>query len=283
MPQHQDGFADFLVQCWLKEFSHAYPITHHRAWHRWRAMPEARTVAGWSCENLGMAARRWSWYEAPDLPGFSQLARDLSAALRSGSDAEVEALCFDIFKWGGVATKSDDVSRVWVQRRARDGTLKARIRDAVELLKPSSTAALTRFDGDDLLMNSAMTKVYAAADLSEEVAIYDSRVGAALGLLSRRYLEANDIAEVPPVLMYHWGPARGKGKAHSRDPSSATHRYQQLPNGVSANRPRAEVSRRANRLLASVRERLARHAAPASLLELERALFMVGYQVNPAA
>jgi hypothetical protein len=165
----------------------------------------------------------------------------------------------------------------------RNGTLKARIRAAVELLKPTSSASLERFDDDDLLMNSAMTKVYAAADPSGDVVMYDSRVGAALGLLARRYLEQDQIAEVPPALLYHWGPARGQGKAQSRNPSTETYRFPQLPNGAGSNRPRAEVSRRANRLLRDVRSRLATMEVPITALQLERALFMVGYRVVPTA
>ena len=280
MCPYQDQFADFLVHCWRTEFQHAYPITHHRAWHRWRAMPVSNTVEGWACDTLKVAAERWSWYEAQDTPTFGELSSALLSALRTGSDADVHDICLQIFKWGGVATKANDPSRVWVAKRARDGSLKARIRAAVALLQPTSSASLERFDDEDLLMNSAMTKLYAAADDSGEVVMYDSRVGAALGLLSRHFLEQRHMLEMPPSLVYYWGPARGQAKAQSRNPSNANYRYPQLPNGAGSSRARAEVSRRANWLLRDVRSRLLTLQVPTTSLQLERALFMVGYQVR---
>ena len=83
-----------------------------------------------------------------------------------------------ISKWGGVAQKQTDRSRLWVTK-ATGPDLIARITRAVELLKGADDPTQC-FDGEKLLMNSAVTKVYAFADSTRWLAIYDGRVGAAL-------------------------------------------------------------------------------------------------------
>ncbi|MFN3792931.1 hypothetical protein [Massilia sp.] len=85
----------------------------------------------------------------------------------------------------------------------------------------------------DLWMNSATTKVYAAADPEGKTAIYDGRVGAALGMLVRQFLERQALAEVPAELAFRWGaPQSTKQEAlRTRDPSNEHYVFKKLPNG----------------------------------------------------
>lgn len=279
-PSSTDQFAEFIADRWLSGFDHTYDITRHRAWDMWRALNGGRNVP-WACTSLSQAAQHWSWSES-DGPSFSELASLLQAAIEAGDDASAATCCYSIFKWGQVAREPDDPSRQWVRERARAGTLCADLLAAVRLLSPGSPGPLDRFNIGDLWMNSATTKVYAAADPHGQTAIYDGRVGAALGMLARQFLERQGLTEVPGELAFMWGaPQSAKQVAlRTRDPSSEHHVFKKLPNGKYSHRPRAELARRANMLFRRVTDILACHGTLSTTLELERACFMVGYRVR---
>lgn len=119
-------------------------------------------------------------------------------------------------------------------------------------------------------MNSATTKLYAAADPSGCGLIFDGRVGAALCLLVRERLRRRGTAVVPPDLEFFWGPAQNDLK--SRNPSRVPYRFRNI-NSVS-NVVRAQASRRANVLAEAFGKRTGVDART-----FETALFMIGYCV----
>lgn len=274
-------FAEFIAERWRSGYPHTYAITRHPAWNSWRTRHDGRSVP-WQCDSLSQAAQRWSWTESKNEPSFSELAAGLQTAITARDEAEAEQLCYRIYRWGGVDRRPGDHSHAWVRKAAREGHLSTDLEDAVALLSPSCTRPLDRFNAHDLPMNSATTKLYAAAAVDGRVAIYDSRVGAGLGLLARQFLEARGIDGVPDVLHFRWGAAQSPAQnaARTRDPSSTNHVFLALPTGAHAHRPRAGLSRRTNILFQLVIDRLAGRATAASFLELERALFMIGYRVR---
>lgn len=274
-------FAEFVADRWLSAYPHTYPTTRHRAWKGWRARHGGQN-APWRCDSLSQAARHWCWTESDTEPSFSALAAGLQRAVAAREEAAAEELCYRIYRWGGVARKPGDHSHVWVQEAAGAGRLTADLADAVALLSPASTQPLDRFDAHDLPMTSATTKLYAAAAIGGRVAIYDGRVGAALGLLARQFLEARQIDGVPEVVHFMWGAPQSPAQAaaRTRDPSSEHHLFRQLPNGARSHRPRALLSRRTNMLFQVIVECLAARGVTATFLELERALFMIGYRVR---
>lgn len=129
-------------------------------------------------------------------------------------------------------------------------------------------------------MNSAMTKVYAAVD-PDHLIIYDGRVGAALGLLARDYLYEGKVSgDVPDELAFGWGASRlrlAEGVKSERDPGDGRYRFPRLF-GSTRDRRHAQMMRDASLLLRRVVSNFDRNGGPA-LGELERALFMVGYDV----
>lgn len=274
-------FADFIAERWISGYPHRYPITQHPAWNDWRALHGGQNVS-WSCDSLGQAAQRWCWTTHPDEPSFSRLATGLQRAIAARDEGQAEDLCYRIYRWGGVGRKPTDRSRIWVRQASEKGWLTAALHDAVSLLSPVCTESLSRFKEDDLLMTSATTKLYTAAAVDGRVAIYDGRVGAALGLLGRQFLEARNIESVPDVLHFMWGPPQtpAQAAARTRDPSTASHRFSQLPNGAASHQVRAELSRRTNVLFQAIADRLAGRDTPVTFLGLERAMFMVGYRVR---
>lgn len=147
-------------------------------------------------------------------------------------------------------------------------------------LHPNAVDSLKRFDGKDLLMNSAMTKVYAAAD-PEQIIIYDGRVGAALGLLVRHWLTSRKQVQVPAELAFRWGPHATS--TSSRNPSVGPLKFQSLYTASTQQSNSVEywakLVRDSNRLLRRVVQILQEQGVAVRLLDLERALFMIGYRV----
>jgi hypothetical protein len=274
-------FAEFIAERWLSGYPRTYPITRHRAWNSWRARHGGQSIP-WRCDSLSQAAQHWCWTESETEPSFSDLANRLQAAIATRDESEAEQLCYRIYRWGGVDRKPGDHSHIWVRKAAEAGRLSTDLEEAVALLSPSCTRPLDRFNANDLPMTSATTKLFAAAAIDGRVAIYDSRVGAGLGLLAKQFLEARGIDGVPEVLHFRWGAAQSPAQnaARTRDPSGANHVFLALPTGPYAHRPRADLSRRTNVLFQAVIERLAARAVTATVLELERALFMIGYRVR---
>lgn len=163
-------------------------------------------------------------------------------------------------------------SNVGTDRELCDGLL-----EACSLLQ-DMRSDLSRFDGDCLLMNSAMTKVYAALKPSKLI-IYDGRVGAALGLLARHYLHSIKYdGALPEELQFPWGKARG---VQVRDPSDERFKFPQLF-GQRKDMLHAEWMRRTSDLLRKVAITVS-PSSSCSLASLERALFMIGYDVSGSA
>lgn len=265
-------------------FRHEYEITPHPAWDTWKSGNTSGTPSQqpgfyaprqkrWWCESLCEAEKHYSWTTA--LGTFADLANRLQAAIARGDILGTHSACMDIFAFGGVALDSEDRSRLWVNARRDDGSLFAKIQEACDQLDPDCSGPLTAFN-TGTPMNSAMTKIYAAA-APHKLVIYDGRVGAALCLLAREFLTARERATIPMALSFLWGPARGEPTA-KRDPSRKPFKFLSLYNIAIGDYERAQTARRANAILREVVSRLA--AAHVTLSMLERALFMIGYDVR---
>ena len=87
-------------------------------------------------------------------------------------------------------------------------------------------------------MNAGFVKIYSL--LCDDCVIYDGRVGAALGLLTRQFCEATGRTVVPSMLAFAFGtPKEAPNSKHAkiRDPSHGTLRFPRL-------RPDAPISHR---------------------------------------
>lgn len=282
--QHQ--FSQYLTSIWSEGFEHRYPITRHTSWGTWRE--KSGSVDEWWCHSLGNASANYSWPENLEHGSFNDIAIRLQVALKSNDNQAAAKACFDVFSWGGVARRPQDASRRWVERRRNDGQLAGLINEGVSLLGLKVVNDLARFDGDNLLMNSAMTKVYTAADVSGLVVMYDGRVGAALGLLVRHFLSSVGVNSVPEDLAFRWGaPTTQKAaKLKVRDPSSGGFRFMALPNSstnAKADFIRADIARTTGRILSAVVNDLKGSGIDVSMTDIERALFMIGYDVRSLA
>ena len=261
---------------------HSYNISKHHSWRHWRRVIwpncspnfDPNSPDKWYCNSIREAAERYSWVGENPARDFEILSSSLNNAFRKKDNETVARICLAIFKWGGVGKNPNDKSVLWIERRRGSQTLCDDLAEACNLLEDMQ-ANLSRFDGDRLLMNSAMTKVYAALRPSELI-IYDGRVGAALGLLARHFLHSiKHSGPLPEELQFPWGKARG---AQIRDPSDERFQFPQLF-GQRKDILHAEWMRRASDLLRKV---VISVSSPSSckLASLERALFMIGYNVS---
>ena len=279
-----DDLARWIAGKWSKPFEHSYSLekTNSPVWEKWRSLhPESPHT--WACSNLSEAAKHYSWTSGE--PDFDCLSTKIKKAISCEAGDEVANICLAIFKWGGVARSQGDYSRKWIKTHQDNKTLIAKISQAVELLQPNCQISLTEFNGSGLLMNSAMTKVYAAADQLSNVVMYDGRVGAALGLLTRKMLAEHSVKKIPDSLAFRWGaPSSMMARQNrTRDPSDCTYSFQILPNTSSnkqADLIRATLSRNLNYLTEKITSIVSCDGERIKAVELERALFMLGFNVR---
>lgn len=280
MATHIDAFSRFLASRWVGDFPHRYEITKHGAWLAWRQSPYCSDPLIWFCSSLKDACDHYSWPGGEQFPSLSERLRD---AINAGDNKSAAAICVEIFAWGGVGRDRNgapDRSRAWVDEARQNGSLCEKLKTACVSLCDEQSS-LETFDGVRFLMNSAMTKVYAAVD-PDQLIIYDGRVGAALGLLARDYLyEANVSGCVPDELAFGWGASRtrlSEGVKSERDPGDDHYRFPRIF-GSRKDRRHAQMMRDASCLLRRVVSSFEGNSGP-TLGELERALFMVGYDVS---
>jgi len=273
-----EGFIDFLAESWGKSFCHQYQVPRRG----WRNVAEEEPTGRflWKCTNLKEALNHYTWngktFEDNRLK-LRCLQSRLAMAIdsnRSENRGALSKVCFDIFAWGGVARKTDDPSRQWITRHANED-LNGLIARGVQILKSGKN--MKSFDGCTLLMNSAMTKVYSIADLSDRLIIYDGRVGAALGLLARKYLAGLGIEEIPQGLRFRWGDARRSKSIdpEDRNPSHGKYIFERLFVGRDKDYVHAKLMSRTSRLIVTLSKRL-----KVTPRQVEAALFMVGYKVK---
>lgn len=271
----ETAFVNYLASAWQGDFRHEYQVTNRPVWNAWRANAGQRDAAFWTCKSLEEADCRYSWRPEEEAGSFEVLAGDLQRALKADNEENLRSVCLKIFRWGGVAARRDDRSRMWVEQIDR-GPLDQRLNGAVEALLDENDT-LARFDGEGVLMNSAMTKIYAACR-PDQLMIYDGRVGAALGLIARRFLENEKYrGPVPTELAFAWGAARTP--AVNRNPSTEQYVFPRLF-GPRADKRHAWQMRQASRLLRETVKQINQSAV--TLRNLERALFMIGYDVGHA-
>lgn len=271
-----DSFAAFVASKWEDDFCHSYHITCHTSWNRWKKLGHERAEERWYCNSISQAADHYSWTGNDAVEQFEIRSLNLRTAIENKDDSAAYKICLDIFKWGGVGRKYNDKSVIWITERYQDLSLCRLLVEAHALLIEQEVN-LDVFDGNNLLMNSAMTKVYAAIDPSKLI-IYDGRVGAALGLLARDYLQSiYYTGPLPKNLTFAWGAAQG---VQVRNPSDKYFKFPQLFSV--GNMRHAEMMRHASYLLGKVATLIA-PSSPCDLARLERALFMIGYDVSRSA
>lgn len=251
---------DFIL--WIEErldrFSHSYILKS--------------TKETWECNSIYHAYESFVWHKKnfeqtiDILSSFSERLRESIACEDSKLCSDV---CIEIFGWGGVLHAN-----------------RKKLQELGDFLCPylhevkvhlSQDLSLEDYFYNELYMSAGFTKIYSL--LLDDFIIYDSRVGAALGLLVRKYCEEKELVSVPENLTFAWGNKRGD-HLKTRNPSSIRYKFptlstpkRHLENNIRANWLLTEILQGTNSSFGTLEK-------TKQLRALECALFMVGYHVK---
>ncbi|MFZ4799114.1 MAG: DUF7669 domain-containing protein [Bacteroidia bacterium] len=198
------------------------------------------------------------------LDGFEQ---DFKTAWQKNDSTLAKETAIKTLAWGGVLRSNKEIIEGYFQ-----------LNNLIENLT-KYTEILTRdiISSDDLKnvpMNSGFTKIYSL--LNSNIIIYDSRVGAALGMFVKMYLEQNNISILPNELNFAYGVKKGETGFSSRNPSTDKFLFDKLTNN---NVLHSVNNIRANWILSSVLKKI-KNKKFKDLRAIEAALFMIGYSIT---
>lgn len=282
-----NGFTNYIRELRDQNLTHSYEVTFPQ-WRRKlreegksdRVLQQGNKVL-LQLNSLSDALDEYFWPTSNGLDTSFQannillggMSQKLQAALDGNNDNETFLQCINILDWGG--TYKGSVR--WLVERHEAGRLVTDIRRAVEILDGNTRSDNNAFDlepgsPDSLRMDAGLTKIYSLA--SKESIIYDDRVGAALGLLARKYIESGEQPqnEVPPELDFM------RGRSEDRNPSNGTLQFQGRGTNPSAVHARSNLI--ANWIVGEVAKKLGNSW---DRREVEAALFTIGYRVRNGA
>jgi hypothetical protein len=170
--------------------------------------------------------------------------------------------------WGGVDNKHRQKRTFeWIERNADE--ISAKLWTAIDLIKDEG-ASLESFDGENLMMNSTMTRFVSLADPEQKLMIYDGRVGGALGFFVARFAEEREIHQydLAEELLF------AVDREAKRSPETKRIHFPALF-GKSRDRCHALMVRSASQIIWQVARE-----CQANPREIEAALFMWGYKVT---
>ncbi len=247
----------------------------------------------WTCDSIYSAYERYLWpFKCADpvtgkhLIGrtfeenqrtLSRLSEGLRQSVKEKDSVRARQHCLSILDWGGVLPKNH--SKIV----NLDNDLPKYLDDVRRRLDPSGFDTNSNYA--DIIMNSGFTKIYSL--LIDDFIIYDGRVGAALGLLVRKYCEENNLPNVPLKLLFAHKDARTTPTSYQpvnrRNPGTERHQFPVLRNSSAKH---IENNLRGNWLLKEILEinnsKFNVLHPSIQLRALESALFMIGYEVIAA-
>ena len=204
---------------------------------------------------------------------LDECSNKLRTSLYINDDEACFLACRQILEWGGVTNKNiDRISRM----KNRCDYFKY----VIKVLEIDND--LEDYINTDIIMNSGFTKIYSL--IVEDFVIYDSRVGAALGLLVKYFCEETKKEKIPEELRFAWGIKRktlyGQIAENPRNPSNQIYKFPlinnskiHIMNNNRANWLLKEILNKTNSKFHYLDEGMALRA-------LEAALFMIGYEVR---
>ena len=276
-----DDVRGFLI--WLAEldsFEHSYD--------RLRKGKTSK-VDPWECTTLLEAKERYEWAYtyldrstdekhsgstfAESSEALTYFEKLLKESVSAGSD-NCYRTCRMILDWGGVLTVNQE--RLGKMRSTLPAYLLATQNYFNSTIPQLQSKYYVTSDAGECLpivMNAGFTKIYSL--LCDQFVIYDGRVGAALGLLVRKYCEIHKLSAVPKNLHFRYGAARTK--IINRNPSANSLRFRGLSTHAAHTRSNLKANWLLTEHLGSFDSPFASESHP--LRSIEAALFMIGYNV----
>ncbi len=168
-----------------------------------------KPVIQWECHSIYSAFENYIWAFKHSDPvsniiikgktfndsfkSLQMLSLGLRKSIENGDNEGCRKYCYSILEWGGVLSKNE-------QRIIGLGDDICRYLNSTRDIF-TSNLVLTDYYNEDIIMNSGFTKIYSLC--IDDFIIYDGRVGAALGLLVRKFCEDSKLEAVPVKLRLH--------------------------------------------------------------------------------
>ena len=250
--------------------------------HAW---VDRRSGRHWSCHGLRDAFLQYRWNGeawAVTKRTLDALRCELREAVQTEDVNRVVTVCEHILKWGGVAAHN---GRCLHRRQPVLVRELQYLQDLLSRNRTPSKRGLRREPDNpatECRMNAGFVKIYSL--LCDDCVIYDGRVGAALGLLTRQFCEVTGRTVVPAMLAFAFGtPKEAPNSKHAkvRNPSLGTLRLPRLRQDA---RFHTVQVMRANWFIRRTLDHNphAFSAGEAGFHELAAGLFMVGYDLRDA-
>ncbi|MDR5171814.1 hypothetical protein IHQ56_08300 [Methylobacillus flagellatus] len=272
-------FIKYLSEAWSGHFPHTFEI-RDTSWIRYR-----NGNANWHVNNLKEAYQHYWWdndaeYVTSKVTGFRNAwLKALAIQNPVDSEAAAKLVVYDIFKWGGV--------NACKKKAEQTENIREHITQALDILLGESDD-IPQFSESGFYMNSGYTKVYAI--LNSQLIIYDGRVGAALGLIARNFLENTQLPknthnELVPLLRFPFKIERASGNRSyisptqsTRNPSLGQYTFDALNTPSKNHALHAKWMVRASWIVEAMLKQL--NDSTITSRNIESALFMVGYKVT---
>jgi hypothetical protein len=266
-----NDFCNFLSAEWSGARRHSYLVPNRGKSAAWsQSLPDGV----WSAVGLSDALCQYNWNGqslSENRKRLDELAGGFQRALMKGDDTRVCEVAKNIMSWGGVDNKHRQKRTfVWIERNAR--SISAKLREAARQIGDNANS-LHDFDGENLIMNSAMTKIVSLADPEGKLIIYDGRVGSALAFFVAKFAEERRLESsgLSKRLLF------AADKQSGRNPDTDAIVFPSLF-GKSKDRSHAVMMQRASAAIVQVAEKCGTTAH-----EIEGALFMWGYRAGDRA
>ena len=240
----------------------------------------------WNCNSIFNAYENYKWRYNCVMPNTGKtsgntfleskevlviIEKGMKAAIQENNHENLLEYSSSILEWGGVKRSN------YTKLKEMDESIIDYYKDSIKKLNPDTVDTKDDFSG--INMNSGFTKIYSL--LINNFVIYDSRVGAALGLLIKTFLTEKNIAGIPDELNFAYGNARPTnndiGPLNRRNPSNEKYKFPVLTND---DKKHIKNNIHANWLLKEVSDNSEFQNESSPLRALESALFMIGYSVN---
>jgi len=261
------SFLESIVNGKEGSFVHEYQSSKPKKLFRFSSFKEAFFNYEWMNTNYESNAKQ-----------LAMLNNQLVGAMHSEDELQCLVAALKILEWGEVYRGSVG----WLAAKAEKGILVKSIKEARDILSSDNHDNIYRFvkGKEALRSDSGMTKIYALA--GGKSIIYDDRVGAALALLVKLYLQKEGIFHVPESLQFM---CKSKDRS-GRNPSEGTLKFPGKDTGMN----HALSNLRANRIIEAIatdtnnfgnwEDQSSLATESDRMRAIESALFMIGYAVH---
>jgi hypothetical protein len=246
----------------------------------------SRDKSLWKCNSIFNAFENYKWRFNCVIPNKGKISgntfieskntleiieKGMKYSIQENNHKNLLEYSSSILEWGGVKRSNYD------KLKDMEESITDYYKDSIKRLNPETVDTKDDFSG--INMNSGFTKIYSL--LINNFVIYDSRVGAALGLLVKSFLTEKNIVRIPDELNFAYGNARptknDKGPLNRRNPSNEKYKFPVLTNN---DKKHIKNNIYANWLLKEISDNSKFQNESSPIRALESALFMIGYSVN---